>query len=215
MPARRGREVEVEWKEVEAAFPGDPLAQMREWVHCGAECVHMDDGRGCDMANAAVELADSDHPARQVIEEFKRKQRDRVAQLARDGGIADAELLADTLCLLLEGARVSRQTVGAEGPCAHLIASIDAVIASFQRGEGQAGEGEARRKRAEAGGGKGGAGARVTARRPKRFPYDQHSGRDRLQPPPIPIGSNVGQLEGSPPFPATARHTKSLPSNSK
>jgi AcrR family transcriptional regulator len=127
------REVELEWQEVEAASPGDPLAQMREWVHCGAECVHMEDGRGCDMANAAVELADSaDHPARQVIEEFKRKQRDRVAQLARAGGITEAELLADTLCLLLEGARVSRQTVGAEGPCAHLIASLDAVIASFQ-----------------------------------------------------------------------------------
>jgi len=127
------RDVEGYWAELEAKFPGDPVAQLREWVRCGAECMNMNDGRGCDMANAAVELADGDHPARQVIEEFKRKQRNRLAELARDGGIADPELLADALCLLLEGARVSIQSVGKEGPGKHFIASVDAVIASFQR----------------------------------------------------------------------------------
>jgi hypothetical protein len=66
-----------------------------------------------------------------VIEEFKRKQRDRLARLAHQAGVADAELLADTLVLLLEGARVSRQSVGAQGPCAHFVASAEAVIASF------------------------------------------------------------------------------------
>lgn len=125
------RDVEEMWKEVEAAHPGDPLAQLRAWVRLGAECANSDDGRGCDMANAAVELADTDHPARQVIEEFKRKQRDRLAQLAQEAGIADSELLADTLVLLLEGARVSRQSVGAEGPSSHFIASAEGVIASF------------------------------------------------------------------------------------
>ncbi len=125
------REVEEYWTELEAEHPGEPLTQLREWVRCGAECMNQDDGRGCDMANAAVELADDDHPARQVIEEFKGKQRDRLVALARDGGIAQPELLADTLCLLLEGARVSIQSVGKEGPGKHFIASVDAVIASF------------------------------------------------------------------------------------
>src|SRR5262249_5209013 len=46
-------------------------------------------------------------------------------------GIAKAELLADTLSLLLEGARVSRQSVGIEGPSAHFIAIGEAVIAAF------------------------------------------------------------------------------------
>jgi AcrR family transcriptional regulator len=128
------RDVEEMWNEVEAAHPGDPLAQLRAWVRLGAECANSDDGRGCDMANVAVELADTDHPARQVIEEFKRKQRDRLAQLAHEAGIADSELLADTLVLLLEGARVSRQSVGAEGPSSHFIASAEGVIASFMRG---------------------------------------------------------------------------------
>lgn len=128
------RDVEEMWSEVQAAHPGDPLGQLHAWLRVGAEYKTKDDCRGCDMANAAVELADSDHPARQVIEEFKRKQRDRLARLAREGGIADAELLADTLVLLLEGARVSRQSVGAEGPCAHFMTSAEAVIASFLRG---------------------------------------------------------------------------------
>ena len=58
---------------------GNPLAQLHAWIRVGAECAKSNDGRGCDMANAAVELADTDHPARQVIEEFERKQRDRLA----------------------------------------------------------------------------------------------------------------------------------------
>jgi AcrR family transcriptional regulator len=128
-----GREVDTAWNEVEAAHPGDPLAQLHAWMQCGVECVAAGDGRGCDMANAAVELAESDHPARHVIEEFKREQRHRLAKLCANAGAADAELLADTLMLLFEGARVSRQSSGIEGPCAQFIASAEAVITSFLR----------------------------------------------------------------------------------
>jgi AcrR family transcriptional regulator len=123
-------EAEAIWRGFEAANPGDPRAQLHAWVRCGAECAG-GDGRGCDMANAAVELAESNHPARHVIEEFKVAQRNRLAQLCRDAGIAQAEMLADTLWLLLEGARVSRQSMGIEGPCARFITIGEAVIAAF------------------------------------------------------------------------------------
>jgi AcrR family transcriptional regulator len=125
-------EVDAIWSRIEQAHPGDPLAQLHSWVRVGAECVG-DDGRGCDMANVAVELAESDHPARLVIEEFKTEQRNRLAKLCLDAGIAKADLLADTLSLLLEGARVSRQSVGIAGPCAHFILMAEAVIAAFAR----------------------------------------------------------------------------------
>jgi AcrR family transcriptional regulator len=128
-----GREVEALWSGVEATYPGDPLAQLSAWIRLGAECAG-GDGRGCDMANAAVELAEIGHPARHVIEEFKTAQRDRLAQLCRDAGIAKAELLADALSLLLEGARVSRQTAGVEGPCARFITIGEAVVAAFASG---------------------------------------------------------------------------------
>jgi len=130
------REVDAIWARFEQEYEDDPLGELNAWVRVGAECV-VGDGRGCDLANAAVELAESDHPARHVIEEFKRDQRNRLADLCRKAGVDKAELLADTLSLLLEGARVSRQSVGAEGPAARFVAIGEAVIAAFV-GEGQA-----------------------------------------------------------------------------
>ena len=118
------------WAGFEAAHPGDPMAQLNAWVRFSADCMDTS-GRGCDLANAAVELAESDHPARRVIEEFKTAQRNRLAELCRAAGVAEADLLADALSLLLEGARVSRQSVGAEGPSAQFVRMAEAVINSF------------------------------------------------------------------------------------
>jgi hypothetical protein len=53
---------------------------------------------------ACVAPAGGEHKSLYVIEEFKTAQRDRLASLCRDAGIANADLLADTLSLLLEGA---------------------------------------------------------------------------------------------------------------
>jgi AcrR family transcriptional regulator len=125
------REAEAWWAEIEADHPGDPTAQLQAWVTRGAECV-CDDDRGCDLANAAVELAEIDHPARRVIEAIKIEQRDRLAKLCRNAGIAQADLLADTLFVLIEGARVSRQSAGAEGPSARFVGMCETIIASFQ-----------------------------------------------------------------------------------
>jgi hypothetical protein len=86
-------------------------------------------GRGCALANAAVELADKDHPARKVIEEVKRGQRDRLVRLCR-AAVLEPEFLADELFLLLEGARVSAQSVGRDGPAARLVRMGEAIIAS-------------------------------------------------------------------------------------
>jgi AcrR family transcriptional regulator len=124
-------EAESWWAENNSNHPGDPLAQLRAWILGCAERV-FDDDRGCDLANAAVELAETNHPARRVIEGIKTEQRNRLAKLCREAGIAQADLLADTLSLLLEGARVSRQSVGVEGPSARFVRMCEAVIASFQ-----------------------------------------------------------------------------------
>lgn len=123
-------DIEGLWQSVEMSYPGDPMAQIHAWIRIGAECA-LGDQRGCDMANVAVELAEDDHPARHVIEEFKTAQRNRLAKLCRDAGIVKGDQLADTLCLLMEGARVSMQSVGLEGPGAHFISIAEAVIAAF------------------------------------------------------------------------------------
>lgn len=123
-------DIEGLWQSVEMSYPGDPMAQIHAWIRIGAECT-LGDQRGCDMANVAVELAEDDHPARHVIEEFKTAQRNRLAKLCRDAGIAKGDQLADTLCLLMEGARVSMQSVGIEGPGARFISIAEAVITAF------------------------------------------------------------------------------------
>jgi AcrR family transcriptional regulator len=127
---RAAADIDALWAVMEAEHPTDKLAMLHAWVQCGAECVSADQ-RGCDLANAAVELAEENHPATRFIEEFKTAQRNRLASLCRDAGIAEANLLADTLSLLLEGARVSRLSAGAEGPGARFARMSEAIIASF------------------------------------------------------------------------------------
>jgi hypothetical protein len=85
-----------------------------------------------------VELAEPDHPAHRVVEDFKIDQRERLVALCRTAGAIQAELLADTLWLLLEGARVSRNSVGAEGPSARFVRMGEAIIASFLNRPGPA-----------------------------------------------------------------------------
>lgn len=124
------REAQAMWDDFESQHPNDPMGQLNAWVGRATACA-MDDSRGCDIANAAVELTEHEHPARKVIELFKRDHRDRLARLCRAAGVAQAELLADALTLLLEGARVSWQTVGPDGPGARFVEISNAVIACF------------------------------------------------------------------------------------
>ncbi|BCH35627.1 TetR family transcriptional regulator [Mesorhizobium sp. L-8-10] len=118
------------WCGLETDHPGDPRAQLRAWVEHGAAFLRSGE-RGCEMANAAVELADGDHPAKRVIEEAKKAHRDRLAELCKGAGLSRPELAADMLALLLEGAKISRQSEGLEGPSARFRRMADEIIVSF------------------------------------------------------------------------------------
>jgi AcrR family transcriptional regulator len=126
----KGRKSDELWAEIEAASPGDPVGQLYGYIGQVAKFI-AEDERGCDLANAAVELTESGHPGLRVIEEFKVRQRDRLARLCKAADASQPDLLADTIVLLIEGARVSRRSVGAEGPSANLLRTSEAVIASF------------------------------------------------------------------------------------
>jgi hypothetical protein len=63
-----------------------------------------------------------------VIEAFKQNQRERLAQLCRAAGLGQPELVADELFLLLEGARVSTQSVGHKGPGCSFIRMGQALV---------------------------------------------------------------------------------------
>jgi AcrR family transcriptional regulator len=124
------KQTDAAWDRYALAHPGDPLAQLRAWLTEMAGHVASADQRGCPLANAAVELPEKDHPARRVIEEFNVAQRARLVQLARSAGLSDPDMLADELYLLLEGARVTAQSVGVDGLGARLMRMGEAMIAA-------------------------------------------------------------------------------------
>jgi AcrR family transcriptional regulator len=121
------------WERFAQAHPGDPLAQLSAWLQEMARHLAEPNERGCALANAAIELPEKDHPARRVIEEYKKAQRTRLARLAEDAGLSEPEMLADELHLLLEGARVTAQSVGTEGLAARLLHMGEAMIAAHRR----------------------------------------------------------------------------------
>jgi len=116
------------WERLRQVHPGDARAQLRAWLAEMAEHVANNDERGCPLANAAVELPEKSHPARRVIEDFKRAERARLIDLCRSAGLAEPEMLADELHLLLEGAQVTAQSIGKEGLGARLVRMGEAMI---------------------------------------------------------------------------------------
>jgi AcrR family transcriptional regulator len=125
----KGRKSEETWSEIEQAHPGDPAAQLYAFIEYAARFIAEDD-RGCDLANAAVELTEAGHPGLRLIEAFKSRQRQHLADLCAAAGASQPALVADTLILLIEGARVSRRNVGANGPSVNLLQTSRSVLAS-------------------------------------------------------------------------------------
>jgi AcrR family transcriptional regulator len=118
------------WDRLAARHPGDALAQLRAWLKDMSGHVVNRNERGCPLVNAAVELPEKDHPARRVIEQCKAATRERVIALCRAAGLNEPELLADELNLMLEGARVTAQSVGIDGLRMRLERMSDALIAA-------------------------------------------------------------------------------------
>lgn len=118
------------WEDLEARSPGDPRGQLAAWVKARAYCLSSEP-YGCDLANAAVELKEQRHPAHAIIETLKMQQHTRLTDLCRSTGVSDPELLADTLSMLLEGARVSKLATGDEGPSMRFTRACEATMTSF------------------------------------------------------------------------------------
>src|SRR5450432_3414537 len=127
------RQADALWDELEAAHPDDPRADLKAWLEAMTKRIVAAGDCGCALANVAIELREKDHPARKVIEAVKGAQRDRLVRLCRAAKLDEPEFLADELFLLLEGARVSAQSVGRAGPAARLVRMGEAIIASHAK----------------------------------------------------------------------------------
>lgn len=121
------------WDEVVAPHQGDPRAALVALFEAQARKQKAPGDRGCPIANAAVELTDEAHPAQAVVRDYNREKRQRLRALCRSLGARDPDTLADSLHLLMDGACVSRLTLGANGPAGALTAAATALIDAAPR----------------------------------------------------------------------------------
>jgi len=82
--------------------------------------------RGCPLTNAAVEVVEEDHPARELIRKNKEEKVRRLRAICRELGARQPEALADALLLIVNGMFSTR--VSGDG-AAHVASAQDAVIA--------------------------------------------------------------------------------------
>ncbi len=124
------KEGDAVWEGLATAYPGDPNAQLEGWVRHVEKIVTDCGERGCAIANAAVELREIGHPARQIIDNYKTRKRNRLVGLFRDAGYDEPDQLADEVFLLFEGARISVQCCsGTTGPASRLVHMLRSLMA--------------------------------------------------------------------------------------
>jgi AcrR family transcriptional regulator len=123
-------EAEEFWEALEAAHPGDARAQLEDWVMRAGQFITVEHCN-CELIDAAAQLAEIDHPARQVVENIRRSHVQRLVKLCRDAGVREPELLVDALTLLVEGARVNWRSAGPTGASARFVRVARMVISGF------------------------------------------------------------------------------------
>ena len=116
------------WDEVTGRHPGEPREQLSGLFRALGKRTTRSDWRGCPFTNAATEFPEPGHPGRQVAEANKHELRRRLRALARRAGAREPALLADQLVLLFEGAYISGQTFGANGPAAAVADAAEALL---------------------------------------------------------------------------------------
>jgi AcrR family transcriptional regulator len=119
------------WERLASTFPDDPEKRLGAWVDHVDEVLTSRFERGCALANAAVELQ-PDHPARAVVEDYKRRKRDHLVKLFDESSYRNPELLADEVFLLFEGARISIQC-GGRGPALRAVQMLRDLLARAAR----------------------------------------------------------------------------------
>lgn len=127
------REWDGFWKGIGDRNPGDAAAQLADWIDRVAEGIRSGGDCNCEILSAAFQLMPDDGSALKVINEFKTRQRERLALICQTAGIDDYELLTTTLVLLIEGARSNRQSMGPEGLSAQFAAVAHATVKLFMQ----------------------------------------------------------------------------------
>lgn len=118
------------WDEVTGRHDGQPHRQVQALFAGLARHTTGDRFRGCPFTNTAIEFPDPAHPGRAVVTAHRRELRRRLRQLAEALRARDADVLADQLLLLMEGAYSAGAVMSGESPCAAVAAAAEVLVAA-------------------------------------------------------------------------------------
>ncbi|QDT71906.1 TetR/AcrR family transcriptional regulator [Lacipirellula limnantheis] len=90
----------------------DPAAQLRGLFDVVERVINSDEFQGCIFVNAAMEFPLAHEPAHLAAAEHKRAIESIVRELAAEANADDPAAMAQDLCLIIEGAYVTRQVTG-------------------------------------------------------------------------------------------------------
>jgi AcrR family transcriptional regulator len=119
------------WDSVVARHPNEPRKQIQTLFATFREqicCEHAE--RGCPVTNAAVEVVDDEHPAKEVIRQHKLEIGRRFRELCTAMGAKQPEVLGDALSLLFSGVFSARLVEDGEKEIAAVCDAVEALLDS-------------------------------------------------------------------------------------
>lgn len=106
------------------------IAQLHAVLDVVEHIIESDDYQGCIFVNAAMEFPLPHEPAHVLASKNKQALEEIVHALAVEAGASNARALAQELCLIMEGAYVTRQVSGNKNTIAIARSIARLVIAS-------------------------------------------------------------------------------------
>jgi AcrR family transcriptional regulator len=89
-----------------------PAEQLRGLFEVVEQIIASEEYQGCLFINVAMEFPLHHEPAHQAAAEHKKAIEAIVRELAAQAGVDDPDAMAEELCLIMEGAYVTRQVTG-------------------------------------------------------------------------------------------------------
>jgi AcrR family transcriptional regulator len=132
---RKSNEFWIWWDSIVSAHEGDARRQIEALFDAFVSNTCIADSRGCALANASVELAEVEHPGRQVALKQKTEMQRRFRTLAAKAGAGKADELGDALMLLMEGGYLTQRTFGrGSGPLQSAALTARVLIDAYTSG---------------------------------------------------------------------------------
>jgi AcrR family transcriptional regulator len=113
---------------VKARVGSNAIAQLRALLDVVQQVIEDPQFHGCIFVNAAIEFPLLHDPAHQAALRHKRSIEEFVYELAERAGVRDPQALAQELCMIIEGAYVTRSVTGDPGALQIARRMFDAVV---------------------------------------------------------------------------------------